>query len=263
MLFLVADRIQERERAVQAAASEAAHNQLAEKINQVAILRESNASLRSDCEANAKRARQLENDLRQVTAELDPTKEQLRIAQAEIEARSSRSASSRMRLAGGKNAIANFSPRHVLHHSSVKAILMCACSTTVLTLRRCSPCRMRSPDYKVKLHRRKKSQRSRPRRSRPILPRYVTMCIYSRFRHCSRPTRLSVLTPRGLRRYKRARRTIRGRRTALRGMTTNSPLSERRMHSYKVRWNLLRRSWMRSNRGCKRPLLSVRLSTLR
>ncbi|OSD07459.1 hypothetical protein PYCCODRAFT_1456277 [Trametes coccinea BRFM310] len=78
---------EERERAVQAAASEAQHSQLAEKINQVAILRESNATLRSDCDAYAKRARQLDIELRQVTAELEPTKEQLRVAQAEIEAK--------------------------------------------------------------------------------------------------------------------------------------------------------------------------------
>ncbi|KAJ8468503.1 hypothetical protein ONZ51_g9602 [Trametes cubensis] len=78
---------EERERAVQAAASEAQHSQLAEKINQVAILRESNATLRSDCDAYSKRARQLEAELRKVTAELEPTKEQLRVAQAEIEAK--------------------------------------------------------------------------------------------------------------------------------------------------------------------------------
>ncbi|KAI0699945.1 hypothetical protein C8T65DRAFT_709807 [Cerioporus squamosus] len=78
---------EERERAVQAAASEAAHNELAEKINQVAILRESNATLRSDCDSYSKRARQLEAELRKVTAELEPTKEKLRVTQAEVEAK--------------------------------------------------------------------------------------------------------------------------------------------------------------------------------
>ncbi|KAI0770118.1 hypothetical protein C8Q74DRAFT_1333063 [Fomes fomentarius] len=78
---------EERERAVQAAVSEAAHNQLAEQINQVAILRESNATLRSDCDGYSKRARQLEAELRNITAELEPTKEQLRVAQAEVEAK--------------------------------------------------------------------------------------------------------------------------------------------------------------------------------
>ena len=72
---------------MQTAASEAQHSQLAEKINQVAILRESNATLRSDCETYAKRARQLEAELRQATEELEPIKEQLRVAQAEIEAK--------------------------------------------------------------------------------------------------------------------------------------------------------------------------------
>lgn len=72
---------------MQAAASEAAHNELAEKINQVAILRESNATLRSDCDTYSKRARQLEAELRKVTAELEPIKEKLRVSQAEVEAK--------------------------------------------------------------------------------------------------------------------------------------------------------------------------------
>ena len=78
---------QERERAVEAAASEAQHAELVERINQLTILRESNATLRADCEAHARRARDLDNKLREVTAELDPVKEQLRIAQAELEAK--------------------------------------------------------------------------------------------------------------------------------------------------------------------------------
>ncbi|KAM5539450.1 hypothetical protein V8D89_006902 [Ganoderma adspersum] len=78
---------EERERAAQAAVSEEQHSQLAEKINQVAILRESNATLRSDCEKYMKRARHLEAELREVTAQLEPTKEKVRIAQAEVEAK--------------------------------------------------------------------------------------------------------------------------------------------------------------------------------
>ncbi|KAI0826824.1 hypothetical protein BC628DRAFT_1319381 [Trametes gibbosa] len=78
---------EERERAVATAASEAQHSQLAEKINQVAILRESNATLRSDCDSYAKRARQFESELRQLSSELEPTKEQLRVVQAEVEAK--------------------------------------------------------------------------------------------------------------------------------------------------------------------------------
>ncbi|PCH39913.1 hypothetical protein WOLCODRAFT_88363 [Wolfiporia cocos MD-104 SS10] len=78
---------EERERAVEAASSESQHAELVEKINQLNILRESNATLRADCDNNAKRARELVVKLRQLTAELDPTKEQLRIAQAELEAK--------------------------------------------------------------------------------------------------------------------------------------------------------------------------------
>lgn len=72
---------------MEAAASEAQHAELVERINQLTILRESNATLRADCEAHARRARDLDNKLREVTAELDPVKEQLRIAQAELEAK--------------------------------------------------------------------------------------------------------------------------------------------------------------------------------
>ncbi|CAL1712475.1 unnamed protein product [Somion occarium] len=78
---------EERERAVEAAASEAQHAELVERIQQLNILRESNATLRADCEANAKRARQLETKLEQLSAELEPVKEELRVTKAELEAR--------------------------------------------------------------------------------------------------------------------------------------------------------------------------------
>ncbi|KAJ3528925.1 hypothetical protein NM688_g7928 [Phlebia brevispora] len=78
---------EERERAVEAAASEAQQAQLLERINQLNILRESNATLRADCESHAKKARALETKLQQLTSELEPTKEQLRVARAELEAR--------------------------------------------------------------------------------------------------------------------------------------------------------------------------------
>lgn len=78
---------QERERAVEASASDAQHVELMDRINQLTILRESNATLRADCEAHAKRARDLDIRLKQVTAELEPAKEQARVAQAELEAR--------------------------------------------------------------------------------------------------------------------------------------------------------------------------------
>ncbi|OBZ68761.1 Nucleoprotein TPR [Grifola frondosa] len=78
---------EEREQAAQAATSDAQHADLIERINQLTILRESNATLRADCEAHAKRARDLDTKFRQVSAELDPTKEQLRVAQAELESK--------------------------------------------------------------------------------------------------------------------------------------------------------------------------------
>ena len=79
--------VQERERAVEAASSEAQHAELVERINQLTILRESNATLRTDCEAHAKRARELDAKLKQLSSELDPTREQLHLAQAELEAK--------------------------------------------------------------------------------------------------------------------------------------------------------------------------------
>lgn len=78
---------QERERAVEAAASEAQHTELMERINQLTLLRESNATLRSDCEAQTKRARALETQLQQLQSELEPTREQLRVTRAELDAR--------------------------------------------------------------------------------------------------------------------------------------------------------------------------------
>jgi nucleoprotein TPR len=78
---------QERASAVQAATSEAQHAELVERINQLTILRESNATLRAEYESQAQRARELDTRLKQVTSELDPIKEQVRGAQAEIEAR--------------------------------------------------------------------------------------------------------------------------------------------------------------------------------
>jgi nucleoprotein TPR len=79
--------VQERERAVETATSEAQHAELVERINQLNILRESNATLRSDCENHAKRARELDAKLKALSSELEPYKEQARIAQAELEAR--------------------------------------------------------------------------------------------------------------------------------------------------------------------------------
>ncbi|EIN12937.1 hypothetical protein PUNSTDRAFT_97919 [Punctularia strigosozonata HHB-11173 SS5] len=78
---------EERERAVDAAASQAQHAELLEKINQLTILRESNATLRAESEANARRARDLDLKLQRLTTELEPAKEEARLAQAELSAR--------------------------------------------------------------------------------------------------------------------------------------------------------------------------------
>lgn len=72
---------------MEAASSDAQHAELIERINQLSILRESNATLRTDCETYAKRSRDLEEKLKQLSTELDPAKEQARVAQAELEAR--------------------------------------------------------------------------------------------------------------------------------------------------------------------------------
>lgn len=72
---------------MESAASATQHAELVERINQLNILRESNATLRADCEAQTRKARDLEKRLKDVTAELEPAKEQARMASAEIEAR--------------------------------------------------------------------------------------------------------------------------------------------------------------------------------
>ncbi|KAG6916320.1 hypothetical protein DXG01_007370 [Tephrocybe rancida] len=77
---------EEREKAVESAATAAQHNELLERINQLNLLRESNATLRADAECHAKRARELDTKLKQLSAELDPAKEQARLAQAELQA---------------------------------------------------------------------------------------------------------------------------------------------------------------------------------
>lgn len=49
-------------------------------------MRESNATLRSECESALKKTRELETRLKALSAELNPAKEQARTAQAELEA---------------------------------------------------------------------------------------------------------------------------------------------------------------------------------
>ncbi|KAF9077487.1 hypothetical protein BDP27DRAFT_1397327 [Rhodocollybia butyracea] len=78
---------EEREKAVESVASSAKHEELMERINQLNILRESNATLRADCEAHAKRAKELETKLQILGKQLEPAKEEARIANAELQAR--------------------------------------------------------------------------------------------------------------------------------------------------------------------------------
>jgi nucleoprotein TPR len=59
------------------------------KINELTVFRESNATLRADCEAKTKRVSEMETKLQQVGAELGPAKQELLVAKAELEARDS------------------------------------------------------------------------------------------------------------------------------------------------------------------------------
>ncbi|KIY69873.1 hypothetical protein CYLTODRAFT_211213 [Cylindrobasidium torrendii FP15055 ss-10] len=77
---------QEREKAVENSQSASEHKELVDRINQMNILRESNSTLRSDSERHAKRVKQLEVQLKEATAALDPVKEQARVAEAEVDA---------------------------------------------------------------------------------------------------------------------------------------------------------------------------------
>lgn len=71
---------------METATSAAQHAELLERINQLNILRESNATLRTDCERHAKKSRELEVQLKTLSEQLDPAKEQARVAQAELQA---------------------------------------------------------------------------------------------------------------------------------------------------------------------------------
>lgn len=79
--------LQERERAASVAATDTQHAELVEKIQQVNLLRESNATLRADSEAHAKRWRELDVKLKGLIQELDPLRERARTMQAELDAR--------------------------------------------------------------------------------------------------------------------------------------------------------------------------------
>jgi nucleoprotein TPR len=80
---------QERERAAEAAATQADHDILMSKINELSVYRESNATLRVEGEAKGKRVTELDAKLRQVTEELAPAKQELLVLRAELDARDS------------------------------------------------------------------------------------------------------------------------------------------------------------------------------
>jgi nucleoprotein TPR len=79
--------LQERERADETATSQVEHEMLMTRINELTVFRESNATLRADCEAKSKRISQIEAKLKEAGAELGPTKQELLVAKAELEAR--------------------------------------------------------------------------------------------------------------------------------------------------------------------------------
>lgn len=59
------------------------------KINELTVFRESNATLRADCEAKTKRITELDAKLQQLSTELHPARQGLLVAKAELEARDS------------------------------------------------------------------------------------------------------------------------------------------------------------------------------
>ena len=69
------------------AATDAQHAELVEKIQQLNLLRESNATLRADSDAHAKRSRELDAKLKGIIQELDPLRERARTMRAELDAR--------------------------------------------------------------------------------------------------------------------------------------------------------------------------------
>ena len=77
--------LQEREQAAKALESSSDHAEHVERIEQLNILRESNATLRAENEANARRAKQLESQVSSLSAELEPAKEDARISRAQLE----------------------------------------------------------------------------------------------------------------------------------------------------------------------------------
>ena len=81
--------VQERERAAEAPATQADHDMLMNKINELTVYRESNSMLRAESEARGKRVAELDEKLKRVLDEFAPTKQELLVLRAELDARDS------------------------------------------------------------------------------------------------------------------------------------------------------------------------------
>ncbi|KAG9102295.1 hypothetical protein FRC06_002140 [Ceratobasidium sp. 370] len=79
--------LKERAQAAEVSVSSTQHAELVDKINQLNILRESNATLRADSEANRKRAERLQGQLLRLKTEQEPLKLELATVRAELEER--------------------------------------------------------------------------------------------------------------------------------------------------------------------------------
>ncbi|GJJ13307.1 hypothetical protein Clacol_007559 [Clathrus columnatus] len=75
---------EERERGANSVVSATQHAELLERINQLNLLRESNATLRSECESYRKQVESLETKLRHLSTELSPIKEEVTTLKAEL-----------------------------------------------------------------------------------------------------------------------------------------------------------------------------------
>lgn len=79
--------LQERQKSAESMTTASQHAELVEKVQALNLLRESNETLRRESEKYMQRATSLEQRLSEATAELSPLKEQVRVFQAEMNAR--------------------------------------------------------------------------------------------------------------------------------------------------------------------------------
>lgn len=79
--------LQERNQAGASFASQAQHNELLAKINQLNVLRESNETLRAESEKHQRRSRSLATQVQTLEDQIGPLNEQVAILQAEVQAR--------------------------------------------------------------------------------------------------------------------------------------------------------------------------------